>query len=138
MIALDTNVITGLWLENDPFSLKAQEALEQAHQTHALVISPVVYAELLATPGKSRVWLDGFLEDVGIRVDWHISETMWLEAGQAFAAYAERRRKERKAQPRRILADFVIAAHAKHVAALLTADLWYKTIFPSLNVVMVK
>jgi predicted nucleic acid-binding protein len=138
MIALDTNVITGLWLENDPFSLKAQEALEEAHQTHALVISPVVYAELLATPGKSRVWLDGFLEDVGIRIDWQISEAMWLEAGQAFAAYAERRRKEHKAQPRRILADFVIAAHAKHIGSLLTADAWYQTTFPSLKLHSVK
>jgi predicted nucleic acid-binding protein len=138
MIALDTNVITGLWLENDPFSFKAQKALEQAHQTHALVISPVVYTELLATPGKSRIWLDSFLEDVGIRVDWEISEAMWLAAGQAFADYTERRRKEGKEQPRRILADFLIAAHAKNVAALLTADLWYKTIFPSLSVVVVK
>jgi predicted nucleic acid-binding protein len=143
MIALDTNVITGLWLENDPFSFKAQEALERAHQTHTLMISAVVYAELLATlglltPSKSRVWLDSFLEDVGIEVDWTISETMWLEAGQAFATYAKRRRKGRKEQPRRILADFLIAAHAKEIGSLLSADTWYKTIFPNLELLVVK
>jgi predicted nucleic acid-binding protein len=138
MMAIDTNVITGLWLEHDPFSFKAQAALEEAHQIHALVIAPVVYAELLATPNKTRVWLDGFLDDVGIRVDWHVSETMWLEAGQAFAAYAERRRKERKEHPRRILADFLIAANAKQIGSLLTADTWYKTTFPSLKLLVVK
>jgi predicted nucleic acid-binding protein len=137
MIAIDTNIITGLWLEHDPFSFKIQEALEQAHQTQALVIAPIVYAELLATPNKTRVWLDGFLDDVGIRVDWQFSESMWLDAGQAFAAYAERRRKEGKEQPRRILADFLIAAHAKHIGALLTADAWYKTTFPSLRLVLI-
>ncbi len=138
MIAIDTNVITGLWLENDPFSFKAQAALEQVHQTQALIISAVVYTELLATPNKTRVWLDGFLDDVGIGVDWNVTETMWLDAGQAFATYAERRRKAGKEQPRRILADFLIAAHAKQIGSLLTADSWYKTIVPSLQLNLVK
>lgn len=138
MIAIDTNIITGLWLEDDPFSFKAQEALEGAHQTHALVIAPVVYAELLATPNKTRVWLDGFLDDVGIQVAWALSETIWLEAGQAFATYAEQRRKEGREQPRRILADFLIATHAKEIGSLLTADTWYKTTFPNLKLHVVK
>lgn len=139
IIAVDTNVITGLWLENDPFSYVAQETLGKASKRGSLVIVAPVYAELLATPSKSRVWLDGFLDDVGIKVDWVIRETIWLEAGQSYALYAERRRREGKESPRRILADFVIGAHALRQAdRLLTSDVWYKTNFPKLKLELVR
>jgi predicted nucleic acid-binding protein len=134
IIAVDTNVITGLWLEDDPFSYVAQETLWEVSKRASLVIAAPVYAELLATPGKSRVWLDGFLDDVGIKVDWVIKEAIWLEAGQSYALYAERRRREGKETPRRILADFLIGAHALREAdKLLTSDAWYKTTFPKLK-----
>jgi len=97
----------------------------------------VVYAELLAVPGKTRAWLDEFLQDVAIAVDWYIEETTWLEAGEAFAAYAQRRREPGDA-PRRILADFVIGVHALGQAnRLLTADDWYKTIYKGLRLEVV-
>jgi predicted nucleic acid-binding protein len=138
IIAVDTNIITGLWLEDDPFSDMAEEALERASKQGSLMIVAAVYAELLATPGKSRVWLDGFLDDVGIKVDWVIKETIWLEAGQSYALYAERRRREGKESPRRILADFLIGAHALRQAdKLLTSDAWYKTNFPKLKLELI-
>jgi predicted nucleic acid-binding protein len=139
IIAVDTNIITGLWLEDDPFSDRAEEALEKASKQGSLVIVAAVYAELLATPGKSRVWLDGFLDDVGIKVDWVIKETIWLEVGQSYALYAERRRREGKESPRRILADFLIGAHAfRQADKLLTSDVWYKTNFPRLRLELVR
>jgi predicted nucleic acid-binding protein len=139
IIAVDTDMITGLWLEDDPFSYVAQEVLGKASKRANLVITAAVYAELLATPTKSRVWLDGFLDDVGIKVDWVIKETIWLEARQSYAAYAERRRREGKESPRRILADFLIGAHALRQAdKLLTSDAWYKTNFPKLKLEFVR
>jgi predicted nucleic acid-binding protein len=139
IIAVDTNIITGLWLEDDPFSDMAEEALEKASKQGSLMIVAAVYAELLATPGKSRVWLDGFLDDVGIKIDWVIKETIWLEAGQSYALYAERRRREGKESPRRILADFLIGAHAfRQADKLLTSDAWYKTNFPKLKLELVQ
>jgi predicted nucleic acid-binding protein len=120
------------------FNQKATTALEAAARAGALVISPFTYVELLAVPGKTRLWMDEFLHDVGIAVDWEIEEATWLEAGEAFAAYAQRRRRSGEA-PRRILADFVIGAHALRQAnQLLTADDWYKTIYKGLKLVVVR
>ncbi|MDX2007780.1 MAG: type II toxin-antitoxin system VapC family toxin [Meiothermus sp.] len=137
--ALDTNVLIGLWLPHHPFNQKAEAALEAAAAIGALVIAPPVYAELVAAPGKTRLWVDEFLDDVGIEVDWQISEATWLEAGESFAAYAQRRRKQNTQTPRRILADFVIGAHALHQAdRLLTTDAWYKTIFKGLKLEVVR
>jgi predicted nucleic acid-binding protein len=57
-------------------------------------------------------------------------------AGRAFQAYAERRRKQRDAGARRILADFVIGAHASaNGCRLLTLDdRLYRSSFPTLAV----
>ncbi len=135
--AIDTNVLIGLWLPDHVFNHKASAALEAAAQVGALVIAPFVYVELLAAPGKTRLWVDEFLQDVGIAIDWPIQEATWLEAGEAFAAYAQRRRKTGNA-PRRILADFMIGAHALRQAnRLLTADDWYKTIYKRLRLEVV-
>ncbi|MBO1438386.1 type II toxin-antitoxin system VapC family toxin [Meiothermus sp. CFH 77666] len=137
--ALDTNILIGLWLPDHPFNQKAERALEAAAAAGSLIITPMVYAELLAAPGKTRLWVEEFLDDVGIRVDWNITETSWLEAGEAFADYAHRRRKQTTQAPRRILADFVIGAHALHQAdRLLSTDGWYKTIYKRLRLEVVR
>ncbi len=74
------------------------------------MICPVVYAELAA----SREWeaLKRFLELVGVEVAWEMPEEVWERAGTAMGEYARRRRGG--ALPRRVLADFLIGAHAEH------------------------
>jgi hypothetical protein len=136
--AIDTNVLVGLWVPDHDFNQQAGAALKNAAQLGALVITPMVYIELLATPDKTRLWVDEFLQDVGIEVDWHIEEITWLEAGEAYAAYAQRSRKVGDT-PRRLLADFVIGAHALRQAnRLLTADGWYRTIYKGLRIEVVR
>jgi hypothetical protein len=135
--AIDTNVLVALWDVDGVLSLRAQQVLEQCQSRGNLVLSPIVFAELLAAPGRSERFVSSFLEDTGIRVDWDIHEGVWRLAGQAFAAYASRRRKQKEGEPRRILADFLIGAHAlKSTERLLSLDhRFYRTAFPDLELV---
>ncbi len=134
--ALDTNVIIALWDKDPALSLAAQTALEAAFSRGGLVAAAPVFAELLAAPGRTESFVDSFLEETGIAVDWDLAEPLWRAAGRSFQAYAERRRKQRDSGTRRILADFLIGAHAfTRGYRLLTLDeRLYKTAFPGLTV----
>ena len=121
--ALDTNVLVALWDDDDALNAAALKALDNAYERGGLVISGAVFAELMAFPGRSEKFLDKFLTDTQVSVDWTVSETIWRTAGRAFKAYANRRRKHHTEGPRRILADFLIGAHAlENGYSLLTMD----------------
>jgi predicted nucleic acid-binding protein len=134
--AIDTNVIVALW-DNDPtLNLAAQTALETAFKRGGLAVSAPVFAELMAAPGRTETFVNSFLEETGILVEWELGEAVWRSAGRAFRSYAERRRKQHGSDTRRILADFLIGAHAeKRGYRLLTLDeRLYRTAFPSITV----
>lgn len=137
--AIDTNVLVALWDRDDSLNLAAQTALDAAFARGKLVISGAVFAELLAFPRRTESFLNRFLQDTGIAVDWFIDESIWRTAGMAFQKYANRRRKQKAGQPRRILADFLIGAHALEKGySLLTLDEGiYRAAFPKLHVVRV-
>ena len=137
-IALDTNVLSALWNDNDALNRVAAKALEDKKQEQ-MVICGVVYAELIGAPGKTEAFVDRFCEEAGIAVEWELKEKMWRMAGAAFQAYATRRKRQRGAEPRRLLADFLIGAHAVVSGyKLLTLDAgWYKTAFPGLRLEIV-
>ncbi len=121
--AIDTNIIIALWDRDASFSLAVQNALEAAFNRGGLVIAAPVFADLLAAPGRTEAFVDAFLEDTAIAVDWSLDEMVWRAAGRAFQRYAERRRKQRASGTRRILADFLIGAHAETRGyRLLTLD----------------
>ncbi|HEY6349864.1 MAG TPA: type II toxin-antitoxin system VapC family toxin [Candidatus Angelobacter sp.] len=137
--AIDTNVIAGLWNSDPAISLSAQRALDTAFKQGSLVISGPVFAELVAAPSRTEAFLNQFCEETGINTDFDLGEAIWRAAGRAFQAYALRRRKQREPGPRRILADFLIGAHASHHGySLLTLDAQlYRSSFPGLTVVTV-
>lgn len=137
--AIDTNVLVALWDRDDTLNLAAQAALDAAFARGKLVISGAVFAELLAFPRRTETFLDQFLKDTGVGVDWTTDEAVWRAAGKAFQRYANRRRKQSAGGPRRILADFLIGAHALEKSySLLTLDTGiYRAAFPKLQIVKV-
>jgi len=132
---IDTNVLTALWNKDDTLNRRAQTALERVFERERLVIAGIVYAELLAAPSRTEQFVERFLEEAGIVVEWELNERMLRAAGVAFRGYAERRRKKKTLQPRRILADFLIGAHAMlNDYKLLTLDAgMYRAAFPQLE-----
>jgi predicted nucleic acid-binding protein len=92
---------------------------------------------LLAGPGRTEEFVDQFCEDAQIEVEWNVSEKVWRAAGTAFHGYMARRREQGPKQGRRILADFVIGAHALvNGYKLLTLDAKvYRVSFPNLEII---
>ncbi|MGH7728686.1 MAG: type II toxin-antitoxin system VapC family toxin [Vulcanimicrobiaceae bacterium] len=133
--AIDTNVIVDL-LEAPPEAReRALHALEISARRGPLVLAPIVYAELGARPHGRPAECDDLLRDLRIRVDWALSEGTWRLAADRFREHAARRRRSGSESPRRLIADFVIGAHAAGVGALLTRDAaFFRRAFPGLNV----
>ncbi|MHB8502907.1 MAG: type II toxin-antitoxin system VapC family toxin [Candidatus Acidiferrales bacterium] len=138
-VALDTNVIMALWDATDALHPVARRALEEVSSREALVICGVVYAELIGAPGRTEAFVDRFCEEAGIAVEWELKERIWRKAGVAFQGYATRRKKQSGAEPRRLLADFLIGAHAlENGYKLLTLDGgMYRRAFPGLRLEVV-
>ena len=93
----------------------------------------------MACPGRDQSFLDTFCQDAGSAIDWNLDEAVWRAAGRAFQAHAARRRRLGEPGPRRVLADFVIGAHAVQKGCLLLTldNRLYKTAFPNLRIVTV-
>jgi len=126
--AIDTNVLLDVLVPNPEFYAASAGALENAANEGSLVISDLVYAELrvyFETQGQC----DGFLEDNEIRVQSLAREAHFL-ASRIWRIYRYQGGKRT-----RILADFLIAAHAQHQSArLLSRDRgFYRKLFPSLK-----
>ena len=134
--AIDASVIVALWDAEDSLHRPARAALDKAFNEGTLVISGAVYAELLAAPGRTEAFVDGFCEETSIGVEWELGEKVWRAAGTAFQGYAVRQRKQKGAEARRILADFLIGAHALvNRYKLLTLDAGiYQASFPRLGI----
>lgn len=132
--AIDSNVVSAIWTgEASVPRLLVQ--LEEARQEGALLISPFVFAELHAYPGMSEALVRKFLKLTGVTVDLKLDEMIWTEAGLRFARYAARRRQSSGVGPRRLLADFLIGAHALvQTDRMLTLDpKVYRQDFPELR-----
>ena len=134
--AIDTNIIVALWDKDDTLNSLAQAALDGALGRGNLVVAAPVFAELMAFPGRSEAFLDSFFKNTSITIDWNLHEAIWRAAGRAFQTYATRRGKPRDSGPRRILADFLIGAHAlQNGFRLLTLDdRLYRAAFPRLSI----
>jgi hypothetical protein len=132
--AIDTNVFSAIW-SWESSAERATVQLREAKSMGALIISPFVFAELLAYPRATEAFVHQFLDATGVVIDYKLEERIWVEAGLRYARYASRRRKATGEGPRRILADFLIGAHALAQAErLMTLDpTRYRKDFPELR-----
>jgi predicted nucleic acid-binding protein len=132
--ALDTNILSLFWSgEHSASTIAAQ--LSKARAEGALVISAPVFVELSAIPTSNPRHIETLLREMNIAVDFDLGEDVWQLAATSFAAYAVRRRRSGGGSPKRLPADFVIAAHATLRAdRLMTLDATrYGVDFPQLR-----
>jgi predicted nucleic acid-binding protein len=134
--ALDTNILSAL-LSGASTARSISASLGEARIRGGLVICAPVFVELLAHPLVTQGVAEQFLKDTGISVDFDLEQAVWIAAGVGFAAYAARRRSSGGDSPKRLLVDFVIAAHALlHADRLMTLDPQrYARDFPTLRIV---
>jgi predicted nucleic acid-binding protein len=136
--AVDTNVLLPVLRGDAGSGDSLVPFLDRFIQSLGLVISGPVYAELAAAPWVQIEALDRFLAAGAIAVDVDLSRDVWLRAATAYRAYAQRRQASGAGWPRRILADFVIGAHAElHADVLLTYNSDdFERMFPGLEVIV--
>lgn len=126
--AIDTNVLLDILLPNEAFYETSAKALQEAAGEGALVICDIVYAELCIHFETQRE-CDSFLESNEIRVQSLAREAHFL-ASRVWRIYRQQGGKRT-----RILADFLVGAHAQNQAArLISRDRgFYRNLFPSLK-----
>ncbi len=130
IIAVDTNILLDIWLPDPAFGPQSWEALMLADALGGLVICEVVYAELSPRfPVRSE--LDHALELLDIIVE-PTGKSVAHEAGHAWQRYRHAGGKRT-----RIMADFLIGAHAAIVAdQFITRDEgFYRGHFSQLQIV---
>ena len=132
MTSVDSNVIFAVLSRREAHHTLAVRLLRDAGADGPLFISPVVYAELMAS--KRPAAISDFLAMAKISVAWTMPTEVWELAGRSFGEYARQRRSGNL--PRRLIADFLIAAHAAHHGLrVLTFDRTvYDSMFPDLLV----
>ena len=126
--AIDTNILLDILVPNEKFYEASVSALDAAATAGVLVVCDLVYAELCIHFTAQRE-CDGFLADNEIRVEPLSREAHFL-ASRTWRTY-----RKQGSQRTRILADFLIGAHAQTQATrLLSRDRgFYRKLFPSLD-----
>ena len=128
--AVDTSILLDILRPNPDFVERSAGLIESSSRVGRLVICDLVYAELAAN-FETHDTLDSFLHDAQIRCDSANASALFL-AGRLWRAY-----RSAGGERERIIADFVIGAHAQVQASrLATRDRgFYRTYFRDLSVV---
>ena len=126
--AVDSNVLLDVFLPSDEHGPRSREWLTGAYNAGSIVVCDIVYAELVPSFGD-RLALDEALRSISAFTS-PIDTSIAYQAGTRWMQY------RRAGGPRtRIIADFLIGAHAISVAdVFLTRDRgFFSTYFPELR-----
>jgi predicted nucleic acid-binding protein len=129
--AIDSNILIDLIGERTAFTGESIASLDAARMKGALMICPVVAAEISVYFSTFDSLSETLRELQILWVEFTMEDAH--KAGTAFVRY---RRKSSKPKDR-MLADFLVGAHAFHHGdALLTRDRgYYRTFFPQLKLI---
>ena len=132
--AVDTSVLLDLLLRDPSFGTRSEAALRRASNEGALMICEVVYAEL-AGLFPNQAALEAFLRDTGIQLKPSSPDSLW-RAGELWRRFCVERPRH-AAVTRRVVADFLVGAHAMlHAERLLTRDTdFYRAVFAGLRLI---
>lgn len=112
--AVDTSVLLDILVDDPRFASASEAALAEARTAGRLVVCESVIAELRPALA-SDTELSHFLDDLGLEFLPSSRESAFL-AGVIYAHYLKNRRSSK-----RVLPDFLIAAHARSFADRLLA-----------------
>lgn len=127
--ALDSSVLLDVIVDDAMWGTASGRALSEAMQEGSLIIGESVLAEVAPALGAGLI--EEFLSDWQIQFVPSTAESALL-AGTMFAKHLRR-----SGQPRRVLPDFLIGAHAScHANRLLARDRgYYRDYFDGLTVI---
>jgi|LakMenE01Jun11ns_1017448.scaffolds.fasta_scaffold9608153_2 predicted nucleic acid-binding protein len=128
-VIIDTNVILDIVIDDPSWAQRADQALRR-HQSDAVLINPVIYAEL-CTGAPSQDYVDAVIDDLNLDFG-EIPRTALFIAAKAYRLY--RSKLGSKTSP---LPDFFIGAHAEILGCpIITRDVnRYRTYFPSVELI---
>ena len=134
---VDTNVLSLFWSRGHPLASRISAELAHVQADGALVVSAPVFVELSAFPIATPERVRAALAEMNVEIDFYLGEDVWQLSATTFAAYAIRRRRSGGGVPKRLLPDFVIAAHAMlNADRLMTRDAKrYRQDFPGLRLI---
>ena len=145
--AIDTNVLLDILGSDPEFSEKSMNLLERQNSLGNLIISPIVYSELLVfflKKHESKIAikkLEEFLNDMGMQIfdfaieDFNLSAQAWQDFDSKQITCPKcgttnkfecKKCKSSMQWRNHLITDFLIGAHAQnHADILLTRDIGY-------------